>query len=235
LVIPSKSGLDNASVVAEEAHIVAQSPNGPRGDTTYPGDVDHHENLILLCRIHHKMIDDQVGEWPVARLREVKSAHEAWVVEKLSASPERVRLIPDPAAPNPSDLQYKLAVSGGQLWNLLKEASSWNFSYSEAGDSEEVDQMVDMLDEMSDWADISSDIVGLRQQREVVKRFGEIIDTAAGIGYVIYTRRLSLLLTGGAHSEPWPWIQAEIFVPRADILFESPPEENPGEQTDQTS
>ncbi|WP_258574915.1 HNH endonuclease signature motif containing protein [Streptomyces shenzhenensis] len=220
LVIPSKTGKDDPSVVAEEAHIVAQSPQGPRGDANYPGDVDHHENLILLCRIHHKMIDDQVNEWTIGKLRGTKSSHEAWVAERLRATPQRTQLIPDPGVPNPEDVNFDLIISGAQLWNLLNGASSWRFSYSQEGAEEEVDEMVGMLDELSDWADISGDIIGLRRQRETAKRVEEVINRAAEIGYVFYARELALLITGGAYDEPWPWKQVEVHVPRATVLFE---------------
>jgi hypothetical protein len=220
LVIPSKTGKDDPSVVAEEAHIVAQSPQGPRGDANYPDDVDHHENLILLCRIHHKMIDDQVNEWTVDKLRETKSAHETWVAERLRANPQRVQLIPDPGSPNPKDIRYDLIISGAQLWNLLSCAKSWRFSYSQEGAEEEVDEMVGMLDELQDWADISGDLFGLKQQRDAAKRFEEIVLRAAEIGYVIYARELALLMTGGAYEEPWSWKQVEVYAPRATVLFD---------------
>ena len=49
---------DDPSVFGEEAHIVGQSPNGPRAGNI--ADVDSYANLILLCRKHHKQVDDQV-------------------------------------------------------------------------------------------------------------------------------------------------------------------------------
>ena len=51
---------DDESVVGDECHIVSGKPNGPRYGPTFPVDeLDSFSNLILLCRVHHKMIDDQ--------------------------------------------------------------------------------------------------------------------------------------------------------------------------------
>jgi hypothetical protein len=61
------------------AHIVAETPKGPRGDSVRsPLLADDVRNLLLLCHVHHKLIDvDDVVSHPEARLLAMKSAHEA--------------------------------------------------------------------------------------------------------------------------------------------------------------
>lgn len=69
---------------AEIAHIVARSPEGPRGEDPLPFEQrDLYENLILLCPNDHSTVDSNVKEWPVARLRDVKAEHELWVQKRL--------------------------------------------------------------------------------------------------------------------------------------------------------
>jgi hypothetical protein len=69
---------------AEIAHIVARSPDGPRGDYPLaPEQRDLYENLILLCPNDHSTVDANATEWTVARLRDVKAAHELWVQKRL--------------------------------------------------------------------------------------------------------------------------------------------------------
>ncbi len=60
------------------AHIVAEKPGGPRGDLIRsPKLVDEPTNLMLLCHIHHKLIDvDEVDNYPEQRLLDIKAAHE---------------------------------------------------------------------------------------------------------------------------------------------------------------
>lgn len=59
------------------AHIVAASPNGPRGDPVLsPKLAAEISNLMLLCADHHKLVDDQFTEYPVELLRRYKEEHE---------------------------------------------------------------------------------------------------------------------------------------------------------------
>lgn len=62
------------------AHIVASSPNGPRGDEVLsPLLSDNLDNLMLMCADHHKLIDMPTTgprDYPVERLKEMKRNHE---------------------------------------------------------------------------------------------------------------------------------------------------------------
>jgi hypothetical protein len=70
--------------IGEIAHIVSQSPQGPRGDDPLPLEKrDDYSNLILLCPNHHSEIDKYVDVWPVSKLKQKKEEHEKWVSEKL--------------------------------------------------------------------------------------------------------------------------------------------------------
>lgn len=73
-------------VVGEEAHIVSQSPSGPRGSEAPPGgDVDGVANLLLLCPTHHRIIDEQTLTWSVEALRQIKESHERRIRERYEA------------------------------------------------------------------------------------------------------------------------------------------------------
>lgn len=60
------------------AHIVAASPDGPRGDETQSAMlVDDIDNVMLLCNEHHRLIDHEgLAEHSVERLRGMKKKHE---------------------------------------------------------------------------------------------------------------------------------------------------------------
>lgn len=76
---------DDESLIGEECHIISRSPDGPRRNADFPEEkLDKYENLILLCRIHHKIIDDQPNTYTVEYLKQIKVAHEKWVRESLS-------------------------------------------------------------------------------------------------------------------------------------------------------
>jgi len=84
---------DDPTLIGEECHIIANSPAGPRGDEDLPSEKrDLYDNLILLCRNHHKIVDDNPLLYSSNRLREIKRIHESWVqanVDSYNASRQR--------------------------------------------------------------------------------------------------------------------------------------------------
>ncbi len=84
-LIMNATDKDDEAIVGDECHIVARENDGPRGDS--PLDIverDKYPNLLLLCRIHHKLIDDQPNTFPVEKLQLIKALHEKRVREALS-------------------------------------------------------------------------------------------------------------------------------------------------------
>jgi len=78
------SETDDESVVGEACHIVAEKLEGPRGQSELtPGQRDKYGNLILLCNVHHKQVDDQVVTYTVEKLHDLKKEHEKWVRDSL--------------------------------------------------------------------------------------------------------------------------------------------------------
>jgi hypothetical protein len=72
------------SVVGDECHMIGENPGAARGHLGVGrDDLDEYENLILLCKAHHKLVDDQPDNYRVARPRAMKAAHELWVKQEL--------------------------------------------------------------------------------------------------------------------------------------------------------
>jgi hypothetical protein len=91
LLVPTE-GEDDEVVVGKECHIVAQGDAGPRAPTTLTleeaaqfrhlvEDRDGYANLILLCGVHHDVIDGDVTSYTVERLVTMKQEHERAVEE----------------------------------------------------------------------------------------------------------------------------------------------------------
>lgn len=80
---------DPIVVIGEIAHVAAAGEAGPR---VVPAmsvkERNSYDNLILLCRNCHGRIDGQPGFNTIAKLKDIKQAHEAWVRASL---PERGR------------------------------------------------------------------------------------------------------------------------------------------------
>ena len=68
---------------ANVAHIVASSSNGPRGTDNSKELSAGIDNLMLLCKTHHKLVDDNPEEYTVERLTEMKLNQEEKVKELL--------------------------------------------------------------------------------------------------------------------------------------------------------
>lgn len=85
-LVQGKTESDPHVVVGIHSHIIADSPDGPRGNSDLPLDQRHlYDNLILVCMRDSKIIDEQLSKYTVEELRRIKKEHEAWVSERLSA------------------------------------------------------------------------------------------------------------------------------------------------------
>jgi hypothetical protein len=94
------------SNLAKISHIVAYSPDGPRGDAEEsPRLAKDISNLMLTCYDHGKIVDDndKVEEYPTERLREFKREHE-----------DRVRRLTDIQAEANTHVLIVRANIGGQ-------------------------------------------------------------------------------------------------------------------------
>ncbi len=72
------------------AHIVAFREDGPRGSNgRRPVDINNADNLMLLCPVHHKLIDDHPRDYTRATLESYKTAHEDRIRHVTSLGPNR--------------------------------------------------------------------------------------------------------------------------------------------------
>lgn len=73
---------------AEFAHIVAFSVDGPRGYEKRPDDIHDLPNLMLLCPICHKLIDDNSRKFTCQALESYKKNHEKQIFHLTGLKPE---------------------------------------------------------------------------------------------------------------------------------------------------
>lgn len=87
---------DPVVVLGEIAHIVAESPDGPRGKSPLNAKQrNSYPNLILLCNQHHQLIDSEgaLATYTVERLTAMREEHEKRVERTLGG---RRNAVPEP-------------------------------------------------------------------------------------------------------------------------------------------
>jgi hypothetical protein len=73
-----------SSLVGEIAHIVGETNRASRGVSDLSStERNEAENLLLLCRKDHKIVDDDPTKYPVDRLHRIKDDHVAWIAKSL--------------------------------------------------------------------------------------------------------------------------------------------------------
>lgn len=83
-LVQEKTEKDPHSIVGNICHIKGKKPDAPRYDPDMSDEErDDIDNLILLCATHHKLIDDQPGEYTVEKLNSIKFEHEKYVNDRL--------------------------------------------------------------------------------------------------------------------------------------------------------
>lgn len=79
-----QSGGGRHSLIGEIAHIVGATEAKPRGISRLTrGERNEAENLFLLCRPHHKIVDDDQVTHTVESLLAVKAQHLDWISTQL--------------------------------------------------------------------------------------------------------------------------------------------------------
>ena len=150
---------DDESVVGEECHIVARESGGPRNDLNFPKKkLDQYDNLILLCRVHHKMVDDQENTYSVEHLRRIKKEHEQWVCETLNLSCEKLKAGYKNQKDSSSPKYLSRLTTGKELINVLSNSHAYDFDHDELESEDEVDLVGGFLQNAQDWGELYSEL-----------------------------------------------------------------------------
>lgn len=198
--------VDDESIVGEECHIISPRSNGPRHDPSYPQEkLDSQENLILLCRVDHKIIDDQYESYTVDILRQMKATHEKWVSQKLVDKPLKIRSL------TPPDYLKRLT-TGKEVLNLVTHAYALKTRSDELKSQEEVTLVGSFFQNMQDVLDIP-EYIGEQEAFDLNRTLEEL--ECAGF-FVFGAREVALLEGGNGPNLDFPIAILEVL--RADTL-----------------
>lgn len=195
---------DEESIVGEECHVISSRPNGPRYDSSFPAEqLDEADNLILLCRVHHRMIDDQTETYTADTLRIRKKEHEQWVCKSLGAQeqviPTRIRST-DAGMPK----YLKRLMSGQDTASVVGDTCAHGFEHDELCSEEEVELVATFLQELENYGDIW-DGIGAGGRVEATFRIGNLLKELDNAGFWVFGARETYQIEGGnAPPADWP-------------------------------
>jgi len=213
LVIDATSTSDD-SVVGDECHIVSGASRGPRHDPAMNiAGSDSADNLILLCRVHHKIVDDQYETYTVKALRILKNNHESWVSSTLEQRNERPQVRCVRIKTNiPTHLAR--VRSGADLFSLTGGACAGSYDHDGLQSEEEVDLVARVFEEAKEFGECSSDD-DVGQHVKQSYRMTGLIRELEGAGLWLFGARELQRLEGG-DSGPAAWPVCYLRVIRSE-------------------
>lgn len=203
---------DDESVIGDECHIVSGQLGGPRHNPSFSKDeIDSYKNIILLCKLHHKMIDDQHDTYTSEILLQMKANHEKWVKEKLSETaepkPVRIKRIKDKIP------EYLIRLTTGkEILNLVEGGDAFSFGHDELESQQEVELVGGFLQIVRDWGDLGLDLDPHDKVRigfDLTKTLRELEDA----GFYVFGCKEVQLLEGGIEP-PRSWHLTTLQVLR---------------------
>lgn len=202
---------DDISIIGEECHIVSGQINGPRHDRKFDREkIDAHENLILLCRVHHKMIDDQVETYTADILRQMKSNHEKWVVERLSEESKkektyRIRQVEE-SLPK---ILFRIT-SGKEVLNIVDGVMGYGFDHDDPLNEHDSEMIAQFVQTVQDYGEIM-DVFEAGNRVDAAFHLTKLINELDKIGYLVFGFREIRIIEGG-NDAPADWPIAMINI-----------------------
>jgi hypothetical protein len=143
--------LDAHAIVGDEAHIRGQKAGAARYDVSLPKkQIDAYENLLLLCRTHHKMVDDQPNTYSVEVLQLIKLEHEIEVEQALRAVG---------AAEHTHELMtVPRLTTGYEVMRMIFNAHCYYKHHDSPPDAAAAQAIAVYLELVEDWGEISTDV-----------------------------------------------------------------------------
>jgi hypothetical protein len=209
------SPLDSDTVVGDECHIIAQSPGGPRHDALYPADqIDSYTNLVILCRTHHKMIDDRPNEFTAEVVRKLKTRHEEHIRSRLSPTEN----MPSPSDTSQSQKEAKKenhsrlfrVVSGKDLLAIVIGAYAYDIDHDDLQTREEVELVGAFVQNVHDWGELGDDIQPA-QQAQAGFDLTEEIQALENSGFLVFGARVRRQLRIEGKQILWPVAMVRVL------------------------
>lgn len=175
----TKQETDSTLNIGEECHIISSKPKGPRHKQNL-NDYDTFDNLILLCRNHHREIDTLIDAFPEEILRYMKQNHENWVKNTLNKELHSEKN---------KHLRFLIRItSGKELLNIIFNAFGYRIDHDEIETEEEADYIGGILQTFVDYGEISDELQTYDKVR-ISLEFNNILNDLEQNGYFLFGER----------------------------------------------
>jgi len=180
--------------IGEECHIISSKPKGPRHKPNL-GDYDDYDNLLLLCRNHHKQIDELTETYTEELIRYIKTNHENWVKNTLNNS------IKTENTDKPKLLRR--ITSGKELFSIVNDSMAQRTDYDDPKNNEESEFIGGVLQSLIDYGDIAS-MVEPYEQVKMASQLGDLIKDIEEFGFYLFAdKSLELMNFQNGDKEKW--------------------------------
>lgn len=200
------------ALVGDECHIVSPRPDGPRGSTV-PGprpELDEYANLILLCAVDHRRIDQLPEEFPVEALLALKSSHELWQrARRVGVGPTQVLL------KRGASSYLRELLSGRDVLGILVGAEESSLGNEDVKDEDEAALVGGFLQNVFDWSEIWDDIGPAARVDATLAVTKELLSLHAQ-GWRVFGGQAQGSLEGGVGGQASTWATAYLEVVRSN-------------------
>ena len=180
--------------IGEECHIISSKSNGPRHKAGIL-DYDTYDNLILLCRNHHKIIDELTDTYTEEVLRYFKLNHENFINSSLNSAFENE---------NKNTPKFLTRItSGKELFRIISGAHAFETDYDEIDNKEKIDFIALVFQTLQDWGDIGNELESY-DQIQAGYTLNSLINELDEKGFYIFgERKLKKIKFSNGSKDDW--------------------------------
>lgn len=165
--------------LGEECHIISSKTKGPRHKTNIEN-YDLYDNLILLCRNHHREIDELADTYTEELLRYLKLNHENWVKITLNNSINNDRIL--------KPIFLTRITSGKELLSIIADSHGYRTDYDEVENEEDAEYIGGILQDLIDHGELSG-MVEVYDKVKMGLQLNHILKDLELKGYFLFGER----------------------------------------------
>ena len=219
-LIMAGTHVDDESIVGDECHIVSAVPGGPRHDPSFARErLDEYSNLLLACKVHHKLIDDQELQYTASRLTNLKASHEEWVSEQLESIGSHTQPLQIHQVPETTPAFLPRIRAGKEILAIVTDASAYASHYDDLRNETEDELVASFLQDVQDWGELG--LESMSDRMRAARSLDEHIRELGRAGFWVFGCCEQQILEGGTGPET-DWTVAHIRVLRnsnAEIIL----------------